>query len=145
MAETSNPVARLNELIRGVEFAMLTTVRPNGNLHSCPMASQGVDSDGVLWFLSDNNTQKVQAIKSNPRVNLAYSDSLTQRYVSVTGRSELVRDHVKAKQLWNSLYQNWFPKGLEDPELILLKVHILDVEYWDGSAGRMLHLTGFAI
>ena len=144
MADSDDPVARLNELTKGIEFAMLTTVRPNGSLHSCPMATRKAEGDGVLWLLSDNTTEKVQAIKSDPRVNLAYSDLLGQRYVSVTGRSELVRDHVKTNQLWNPLYTEWFPNGLADPNLILLKVHILGAEYWDGSAGRMLPLAGFA-
>ena len=30
---------KLNEMIKGIEFAMLTTIRSNGSLHSCPMAT----------------------------------------------------------------------------------------------------------
>ncbi len=144
MAQTQDPVVRINELIKGIEFAMLTTIRPDGSLHSCPMATQQVDRDGVVWFFSGNNTEKVEAIKTDSRVNLAYSDAGGQRYVSITGHAELVRDHVKAKELWNPLYQTWFPKGIEDPNLILLKIHILDAEYWDGAEGRMTRLPGFA-
>ena len=40
MTQTSNPVVKLNELIEGIDFAMLTTIRTNGSLHSCPMATQ---------------------------------------------------------------------------------------------------------
>ena len=123
---------------------MLTTIRPNGSLHSCPMATAEVDGDGVLWFFSGNNSEKVEAIKSDPRVNLAYSDSGSQRYVSITGNAEPVRDHVKAKELWNPRYERWFPKGLEDPNLILLRVHIRGAEYWDEAVGRMVQLAGFA-
>ena len=144
MAQTQDPVVRINELIKGIEFAMLTTIRPDGSLHSCPMATQQVDRDGVVWFFSGNNTEKVEAIKTDSRVNLAYSDAGGQRYVSITGHAELIRDHVKAKELWNPLYRTWFPKGIEDPNLILLKIHILDAEYWDGAEGRMARLPGFA-
>jgi general stress protein 26 len=55
-----------------------------------------------------------------------------------------VRDHVKAKELWSPLYETWFPKGIEDPNLILLRVYVRAAEYWDASAGRMVQLTGFA-
>jgi general stress protein 26 len=144
MAQTYDPVAKLNELIKGIDFAMLTTLRSDGSLHSCPMATQDVDGDGVIWFFSDSNTQKVEAIRADPRVNLAYSDVGSQRYVSVAGRCELVRDHVKAKQLWSPLYRTWFPKGLEDPNLILLKVHVQEAEYWHAPEGRMVQLPGFA-
>jgi len=144
MPQTYDPVVKLNELIRGIEFAMLTTIRPTGRLHSCPMATSPAEGDGVLWFFSSNNTEKVEAVKTDARVNLAYSDAGTQRYVSVTGNAEPVRDHVKAKDLWKPLYNEWFPMGLQDPNLILLKVNIQAAEHWDGAAGRMVPLSGFA-
>jgi general stress protein 26 len=144
MAQTYDPVAKLNELIKGIEFAMLTTIRPSGRLHSCPMATTEAEGDGVLWFFSGNNTEKVEAIKTDPRVNLAYSDASSQRYVSITGNAEPVRDHVKAKELWKPLYNAWFPMGLQDPNLILLKVNIQVAEYWDATAGSMVLLAGFA-
>jgi len=144
MAQTNSPVTKLNELIKGIDYAMLTTIRPNGRLHSCPMATAGADGDGVLWFFSGNNTEKVEAIKSDPRVNLAYSDSDSQRYVSITGSAEPVRDHAKTKELWNPRYNAWFPKGIEDPNLILLRVNIQAAEYWDETVGRMVLLAGFA-
>jgi len=143
MAQTHNPAAKLNELINGVEYAMLTTVRPDGTLHSCPMATAEAESDGVIWFFSGNNTEKVEAIKTDRRVNLAYSDFNSQRYVSITGEAEPVRDHVKAKEMWKPLYKAWFPNGVEDPNLILLKVVVMSAEYWDASAGHMVQLTGF--
>ena len=59
-------------------------------------------------------------------------------------RCELVRDHAKTKQLWKPVYQTWFPKGIEDPNLILLKVHIQEAEYWSADQGRMVKLVGFA-
>ena len=140
MAQNSDTVAKLNELIQGIDFAMLTTIRPDGTLHSCPMAAQEVDANGVLWFLSDVNTEKVEAIRTDHRVNLAYSDPGNQRYVSFTGRCELVRDHARTKALWKPAYAAWFSKGIEDPDLILLKVNIQAAEYWLAEEGRMVTL-----
>ena len=143
MAQTYDPVAKLNELIKDIDFAMLTTIRTNGSLHSCPMATQQVDTDGIIWFFSHINTEKVEAIRTDPRVNLAYSDADSQRYVSITGRCELVRDHVKAKQLWKPVYETWFPRGIEDPNLILLKVHVQEADYWHTDESRMVKVLGF--
>jgi general stress protein 26 len=143
MAQTDEAVVKLNELIKGVDFTMLTTVRTDGSLHSCPMAAKEVDGDGLLWFISSDDTEKVEAIRTNPHVNLAYSDGSRQRYISITGRCELVRDHVKAAELWKPLYKTWFPKGLEDPNLILLKVHVQIAEYWHAPENRMVQVPGF--
>ena len=94
MAQTYDAVAKLNQLTKGIEFAMLTTIRSTGHLHSCPMATSPAEDDGVLWFFSGNHTEKVDAIKMDAHVNLAYTDPGSQRYISVTGNAEPVRDHV---------------------------------------------------
>jgi len=143
MGQSYNPAAQLNELISGIEFAILTTVRPDGSLHSCPMASHGSDAAGVLWLITGSNTEKVEAARTNQRVNLSFADHSAERYVSISGFCELVRDHVKAKDLWNPSYASWFPGGLDDPSLILLKVEVHQAEYWDAAVGRMVDLPGF--
>ncbi len=140
---TTDPVARLNELIGNFEVAMLTTIRPNGDLHSCPMAAQPAEADGTLWFLSASDTEKVEAVRTIQRVNVAYADHASQRYVSITGFCELVRDHAKTRALWKPQYSTWFPAGPDDPNLILLKINVQRAEYWDATAGCMLELPPF--
>ncbi|MGA8874376.1 MAG: pyridoxamine 5'-phosphate oxidase family protein [Candidatus Korobacteraceae bacterium] len=143
MAQSYDPVARLSELISGIGIATLTTISPDGSLHSCPMAAHGVEAPGVLWFLSGSNTDKVEAVKTIQRVNVSFADHIAQRYVSVSGFCELVRDHVIAKGLWRDSYKSWFPGGVDDPNLILMKVDVQQAEYWSATEGRMVQLLGF--
>jgi general stress protein 26 len=143
MAENHDPIAKLNQLISGIDIAILTTVRPDGTLHSCPMACRGVDAGGAFWFLTGSNTEKVEAVRTNLQVNVAFTEPAAQRYVSVSGLCELVRDHAMAKALWDDSYTSWFPGGLDDPNLILMKINVRQAEYWDSSANRMVVLEGF--
>jgi general stress protein 26 len=144
MVSTYDPIASLNEQVKGMTVAMLTTVYPDSTLHSCPMVAQSADADGVIWFLSSSKTDKVEALHTSQRMNIAFSDPVGQRYVSVSGYCELVRDHVKSKELWKAEYKSWLPGGLDDPNLILLKVNVQQAEYWDPSRGGMVELRGFA-
>jgi len=143
MAQSYDPVARLNELISGIDYAILTTVRPDGSLHSCPMAAHRAEADGAIWFLSNIQTEKVEAIKTIQRVNLAFVDHAAQRYISVSGYCELVRSRSKATELWNDNYKSWCPAGADDPSLILLKVDVQQAEYWSATECRMVELVGF--
>jgi general stress protein 26 len=138
MPEISGPIAQLNTLIRGINVAVLTTVRSDGSLHSVPMAARPADASGILWFLSHNHSEKVEAARTNQHVNLAFIDRASQRYVSVSGYCELVRNLVVAKELWDPSYQSWLPGGVEDPDLILMKVDIQQAESWDATQGRMV-------
>lgn len=142
MAPT-DPISKLNELIQGISTAILTTVRPDSSLHSRPMASQPIDDSGAFWFLTGSNTEKVEAVRTIQRVNLAFLDHTADRYVSVSGFCELVRNGAKAKSLWKPEYKTWLPGGLEDPDLVLMKIVVQEAEYWDSSQGRMVELNHF--
>jgi len=142
MAST-DPISKLNELIQGIPTAILTTVRPDSSLHSRPMATQPVDGNGAFWFLTGSNTEKVEAVRTIQRVNLSFVDHATNRYVSVSGFCELVRNGAKAKELWKPEYQTWLPGGLADPDLVLMRVVVQQAEYWVPSQSRTLELTGF--
>ena len=80
--------------------------------------------DGVLWFFTKADAPKVDEVEQDQHVNLSYASPEKSKYVSVSGTAMLVRDKVKAKELWDPKYKAWFPKGLDDPELALLRVDV---------------------
>ena len=141
-SERQQCVKTLTGLIKDLKNVMLTTISENGALHSRPMACQQIDADGNLWFLTGRSSGKVSAIKSDQHVNVAYTSS-HDTWVSVAGRAELVEDRQKTEQMWNPMFLAWFPKGLEDPELALLKVNVDSAEYWDSPSSKLVQLTGF--
>lgn len=139
----NDAIQKLAGLIKDIKFAMLTTVHEDGTLHSRPMATQQQEFDGDLWFFTKADSSKVEDAKRERRVNVSYASPDDQRYLSVSGTAEIVRDRVKMKELWNPIYKAWFPQGLEDPEIALLKVNVEGAEYWDTPSGKMVQLIGY--
>ncbi len=139
----NNAIQKLSGLIKDIKFAMLTTVHEDGTLHSRPMATQQQEFDGDLWFFTKADSSKVEDAKRERHVNVSYSSPDDQKYLSVSGRAEIVRDRAKMKELWNPIYKTWFPQGLEDPEIALLKVSVEGAEYWDTPSGKMVQLIGY--
>jgi general stress protein 26 len=135
-------IKKLKELIEDIDFCMLTTVH-DGMLRSRPMSTQKFESGGDLWFFSSDNTHKVDEINKNDQVNVAYSKPDDDHFVSVSGRAEVVKDRAKMEELWNPVLKAWFPEGLEDPHLCLLKVAVEEAEYWDQPSGKIVQLIGF--
>ncbi|MCM2323491.1 MAG: pyridoxamine 5'-phosphate oxidase family protein [Oligoflexia bacterium] len=133
---------KLGQLIDGIEYAMLTTVRSDGNLHSRPMATRQLGEDGELWFLTARSSLKVTELGKDQRVNLSYAEPSSHRYVSITGTAEVLDDRDKVRELWNPTYSQWFPKGVDDPDIAVLKISVEDAEYWDRSAGQFSRLLG---
>jgi general stress protein 26 len=142
-ATKRNGINKLGSLIKDIGFAMLTTVCPDGSLRSRPMATQRDEFDGVLWFFTHAGDPKVREIQRDQRVNVSYADPAKNNYVSVSGRATLVRDKPIMKELWNPFYKAWFPKGLDDPQLALIRVAVEQAEYWDAPNSKLVQLGGF--
>ena len=76
----------------------------------------------------------------HPKVCLSYSSSEKNSFLSLSGVAKAVADQEKMKELYTPILKAWFPKGLEDPTLILIKVHIDEAEYWDGTSSKLVQV-----
>jgi len=135
-------VAKLAELVSKFRIAMLTTVSPDGALTSRPMAVQEAEFDGDLWFFAPRDSDQVRHLNADPTIGVALSSSDT--WVSISGTAELVEDRAKARELWNSAVEAWFPNGPDDPEVVLLKVHADGAEYWDSPGSKVMTVLSYA-
>lgn len=127
-------IQKLSEMIKDIDFAMLTTVDDDsGRLHSRPMSTQQVEFDGDLWFFTSLDTGKVSDIGRDSQVNVSYAQPDKHRYVSVSGTAMIVNDRAKMEALWSPVYKAYFPEGLDDRNLRLLKVTVQEAEYWESD------------
>ena len=133
------------EKIEDVRPAMMTTVDEDGSLRSRPMWTQGDAFDGSLWFFSADDAPKAHELARNPQVGLSYAAPDKDLYVSVSGRAELVHDRAKIEELWNAFAQAWFPDGVDDPHLALLRVDVDRAQYWEDKKPKVLQLAEVVI
>lgn len=120
---------------------MLTTVDDEGHLVARPMAQQEVEFDGDMWFFADRNSTAVTQLQANPHVGVSLSSSDT--WVSICGTAELVEDHAKQHDLWNSWVEAWMPQGPDDPSVVLIKVSADGAQYWDTPGGKVASILSF--
>lgn len=135
-----NTFSTLQDKIKDVRFCMLTTTEADGRLRSRPMGTAQAKEEGVLWFFTSKNSGKAYEIARDAQVNLNYAEPEKQLYVSVSGTARLEDNKAKAKELWNPLLKAWFPQGLDDPNLTMLRVDVEQAEYWDGPSNKMVQL-----
>lgn len=143
-SQADEGMAKVAELVKEIRFAMLTTQCADGTMHSRPMSTLQMDENGYLWFFTSQHSTKIADIDENCEVNLAYSRTDKQDYLSVSGTAEVVRDRSKMEALWTPWLKPWFQEGLDDPELILLKVRLNDADYWDAPGSVVKRLYGLS-
>ena len=110
---------KIGDLISEIRFAMLTTAAQDGTFDSRPMATQKKQFDGVLWFLTAQDSRKVDEI-------------------AIKGRANVSRDKATIHELWNPMYNAWFPGGEDDPQIRVLRVDVDEAEYWEASDSKIV-------
>lgn len=137
--DDNEAIKKVAEMMKGAKICSLTTVNSNGQLTSRPMAVQQIEFDGDAWFFAQRSSTKLNEIAANPQVNIMFNSG--DDWVSLSGTARQVDDIEKAGELWNPFLKAWFPEGLSDPELTLIKVHAESAEYWD-SDNKLTSLFG---
>ncbi|MDB5798598.1 MAG: Pyridoxamine 5-phosphate oxidase-related, FMN-binding protein [Paucimonas sp.] len=141
----NNPeLAKVAEMIADIKFAMLTTAEEDGTLRSRPMSTMQMDAEGNLWFFTSVSSGKVDEAMSQRHVAVNYARADKQDYVSISGTASVVRDKSKMQALWTPWIKPWFPDGLADPALVLLKVSIDEYEFWDAPGSAVKRGYGLA-
>jgi len=128
-------------LIKGIKFAMFTTHEGNGHLHSRPMTTQNKTMpDDKLWFFMSVKGGAVQELVQQAQVNISYADTGEDVYVSVSGSAEVVDDKTQREALWTKFSQAWFPGGVDDPDLALVRVTVSHAHYWNANESKLTQL-----
>ena len=127
----NDELKKLYEQIDDIEIAMMTTRRADGHLQSRAMATQKRASGADLWFVSQEDTTKLQDIERDPHVNLSYYKDRTREWVSVSGLARLTRDRQKIHELYATDWKAWFPDEgdprhgtKDDPRYVLIGVDV---------------------
>ena len=142
--QSNEELANVARLIGDIKFAMLTTAAADGTLRSRPLSTLKMDAEARLWFFTSLTSPKMDEIRDSAQVNLTYARPDKQDYVSVSGPAEIVRDREKMKELWSPWIKPWFTKGVDDPDLVLLRVTLEQAEYWDAPGSAVMRSYGLA-
>ena len=146
MATRKQEIEHLAKLMKKIDIAMLATVGQRGHLVSRPLSTQCATFDGErVWFLTEGDTPKVAEIRRHPKVNVAYASKDANTYLSVAGEAHVRRDQALIDTFWNDAMKAFFPKGKDDPNLMLIEVDVDTIEYWDGPGSWIGKALTFAV
>ena len=143
--QTAHGQDKLTELIKDIKFAMFTTHKVQGHLHSRPMTTQNkrIDDD-TLWFFMSRSGDPVAEFGGDDQVNVAYANPGSDTYVSVSGTAHVVDDMARKQALWSKGAEAWFKGGVNDPDLALVQVRIEHADYWDVKENKLVQLYRMA-
>jgi general stress protein 26 len=99
-----------------------------------PLVATVEKKSHAIWFLSDVEGHKDEQAERFPIVTLAFADNSGNKYVSITGKAEVLNDRALVKKLWSPYAKAWW-KDADDPGIRVIKVTPQDAELWDSPGG----------
>ncbi len=139
--QNSPEFIKLGKLIEDMNVAMLTTMGAGGTLESRPMAPQEMDSEGAIWFLTANHSEKTKRLD---HVNLSFTHPSHGTYVSLSGHAAISVNREHIHRLWSAFAKPWFPDGPDSPNVVLFKFIPTGAEYWDAPHSSTVRLFAMA-
>lgn len=130
-------VGTLRDIIMAAQTCMMVTQHENMPFDARPMAVQGVDDSGTVWFLSAADSAKNRDIERDSRVTLLVQDNAKYQYAQVSGHATVHREKALIEQYWSAVANAWFD-GKDDPRVTLLAVHCEAGQYWKTKNGKIL-------
>ncbi|MGO2505316.1 MAG: pyridoxamine 5'-phosphate oxidase family protein [Psychrobacter alimentarius] len=124
-------IDKIQDVIKDVKFAMMSTVNSKGDVHAWPMTTSETSIGAKeIWFIGDKTSDVVKDIQDNPKIGLSYASEDEKNYVSVSANAELSSNQARLDELWSPVYNAFFEHGKEDPNVQLIKVVPHGVECW---------------
>lgn len=148
MANAQSPTENLNgntaiEKIKSLAEAAGTcffSTHIKSDTKSRPMALQGVDENGDLWFLSDVTSEKNKEIASDPEVQLYFMNNSKYEYVFIKGKASITQDKGLIEKYWSNFANAWFD-GKDDPKVSLIKVTPSDGYYYETKENKIVAMS----
>ena len=128
-------MTRLGLSIKSAAMVMLSSLDPDGALHTRPMTPLEMDGDGRLWFFTDLHAANAANLNV---ANVSFADPVRGTYVSLPGRSEIDTDCARIESLWPSFANHAYADGPGAANLALLKFVPDATEDWDAPRASAL-------
>lgn len=116
--------------ISRIGTCMMTT-HDGAMIRARPMVGAADRSARTIWFVTNRAFHKDDELRTDPRVCLAYSDSQTDTFVSISGLATLSEDRGRIQELWNPTFDALFSDGATDADALLIAVRPELAEVWD--------------
>lgn len=117
------------------EPAVVLTSDGLGAIHAAT-ADTAADTR-IYWFLADARSLLDWESHRRQVVTVSFQSPDERVYLSLSGRAEVVTDHEAAAGMWRPSFKRWFPGGLGDPRLLLVRFATYDADYYQTSSGRV--------
>lgn len=137
-------LTKVRVLLKRFRSAMMIT-SGGDTIHSRPMALHCDPNkfDGVLWFFTDRYSRTAHEVNANSAVSLLFQNDGDSTYMHLYGHALIWNDQPKMRELFTPVLRPWFPDGVDDPRMTLIRFEAANGSFWDCPSGLLRVFAAF--
>ena len=83
-----------------------------------------------FYFTTNTSSEKVSALRNNPKASIYFVDRRFFRGVSLAGMAEILEDAATKERIWRDGDEQYHSKGVSDPDYCVIKVTVQKARYY---------------
>ena len=83
-----------------------------------------------FYFTTNTSSEKVSALRRNPKASIYFVDRRFFRGVSLSGLAEILEDTATKERIWRDGDEQYYSKGVADPDYCVIKVTVHKVRFY---------------
>ena len=83
-----------------------------------------------FYFTTNTSSEKVSALRNNPKASIYFVDRRFFRGVSLAGVAEILEDAATKERIWRDGDEQYYSKGVTDPDYCVIKITVQKVRYY---------------
>jgi Uncharacterized stress protein (general stress protein 26) len=116
-------------------FVAVATFGPDGWPDLRTLAVAAKDGIDTLWFATGTDGKKVAELKANPKSAIYGYDPQSMKEFRLFGSIELLSDSASRRKAWRDDFAQYFPDGVDSPNMVVMKFTMHHGEYTSYDAG----------
>lgn len=123
-----NIIEKASILIREAQEAFMGVIDENGFPSVSTLSS--IKTEGIFkcFYATGAGANKTKRILADPRVSVCYRKD--DDNVTLVGEAGILTDQETRHNLWQDWFINHFPKGMDDPDYVIIQVIVKRVSLW---------------
>ena len=93
--------------------------------------------------LCDDRSEKIREIREDASVSLVFQNDADSRYLQLNGAATVVSDPAKMRELYTPMVKTWFPGGIDDPHITLVRFDATGGSFWESPGGMLQMMAAF--
>jgi len=130
---------QIKSVLRDIEICVCCLDEKEFPVKLHPVGISKMDEEANFWFIYNKGKYVNLEITNGNHLELIYSEPGQAHLLTVYGIATVINDRRKLEEVWSGIGNELFEQGINDPNIILLKITPTEAYYYrDSNFGHFI-------